>query len=397
MAGYIMTLGSGEYFNIFYSKKKNKKKLYNKEQAEVLAKQYALECCFRDGIYSARCSESGPAYLGTLADYLGMKSGDDIYFFKDRMIYGIGKLVDIAGFDCRFRVHAKNGKGKDLIDFVDPTVHPFVCTFVPDPFFFRIGVDMDEVLMRNPEKMKSLRFFSQRSFMKLDDFESKEIKNAIARKNEIYLSGYDPVAHYEFKEDVQKEVANTLSKYLEEYKLSVFDYIRYRGKTGNVTSEYFLEGAIMDLLRNYDSTSLGRWDFIGRQYPASPPKPSEYEEVMDLFGYRYVPGFPDAISKYIVIELKAGTINRDHVQQTMKYVDWISREYANGDYSMIQAYTVGYDKEQHVEEQTEDITERNYIIENRPVQNSKWHDLRILSYCQLLNELKDKETGDADE
>ena len=148
----------------------------------------------------------------------------------------------------------------------------------------------------------------------------------------------------------------------------------------------------MDLLRDgYVSETIGKWDFIGRQYPASPPKPSEYEEAMDLFGYRYVPGFPNAVSKYLVIELKVGTINKEHVQQTMKYVDWISREYAKGDYSMIEACTIGYDKEEGIEEEIQDLIERNYIIEGHPVENKKWQELRILSYSTLLNELEKKQ------
>ena len=77
----------------------------------------------------------------------------------------------------------------------------------------------------------------------------------------------------------------------------------------------------------------------------------------------------------------------------MKYVDWISREYAKGDYSMIEAYTIGYDKEANIEENCKDIIERNYIIEGRPVTNCKWRNLRVLSYCTLLQELKEKSKG----
>lgn len=391
-----MTLGAKEYFDQFYPKRKTKKNRISIKQAEALAKQFALESCFRDGVYSARCSESGPAFIGTLADYLGMKEGDDIFFFKDRMIYGIGKLIVLSECDCRFRVHPRSGNADDLVTVNDPSVHPFVCVFRPAPFFFKKGVDMDEVLTLNPEKMKSLRFFSQRTFMKLDDFESKEIRNAIARKNEDYLAAFNEEYHYEFSEGIHKSIEDKLNDCYDQYELSVFDYI-HDDCSQKVTSEYYIEGAIMDLLRGYESSYIGKMDFIGRQYPASPPKPSEYEEAMDLFGYRYVPGFPDAISKYVVIELKVGTIVLDHVQQTMKYVDWISREYAKGDYSMIEAYTIGFDKEDDIEKKSESIVERNYIVENRPVKNDKWNQLRIISYCQLLSELKKKKSIDEHE
>lgn len=394
MAGYIMTLGPQEYLDLFYNPKKRNSKKYesSKAKGEAKAKQFALEKCFEGGIYSARCSESGAPFIGTLADYLGMKEGDDIFFFKDRTIYGIGKLVKLAGVDCRFRISPAD-REEPLTDVKDKKTHPFVCVFKSDPFFFRVGVDMDEVLMFSPEKMKSLRFFSKRTFMKLDDFESEEIRNILARKNEHCLDRFDKEFHYTFSETTHERMIELLKD--GNYKLSVFDYIGDQGE--DISSEYYIEGAIMDLLRNFESDYVGKWDFIGRQYPASPPKPSEYEESMDLFGYRYVPGFPRAVSKYAVIELKLGTINRDHVQQTMKYVDWISREYTNGDYSMIEAYTIGADKEEGIEEETKDIVERNYIVAGRPVENRKWQALRILSYKKLLEELKEKENGEANE
>lgn len=396
MAGYIMTIGADEYLDMFYQKTKSNKLTKDniassQEEGRKLAKQYALEQCILNGTYSAKTAEKGAAFIGTLADYLGMKTGDDIFFFTERKIYGIGRLVKIADTDCRFRISPTDLEKKPLTEERNPDIHKFTCTFEPAPYFFKNGVDMDEVLTFSPEKIKSLRFFSNMTFIKLDDVESEAIKNVIARKNEKYLDESAQNEHFKFSEDIHIEMANKIRKDSEAYKLSVFDYLRLKNNK-NVSSEYYIEGAIMDLLRDErGSKTLGKWDFIGRQYPASPPKPSEYEETMDLFGYRYVPGFPNAISKYLVIELKSGIINKEHVQQTMKYVDWVSREYAKGDYSMIEAYTIGYDKEDGIEEAIMDITERNYIIEGHPVENRKWQGQRIISYCTLLKELAEKQ------
>ena len=396
MAGYIMTIGADEYLDRFYQKTKNDKLrkdniASSQEKGRKLAKQYALEKCILNGTYSAKTAEKGAAFIGTLADYLGMKTGDDIFFFTERKIYGIGRLVKIADVDCRFRISPIDLEKKPLTEERNPDIHKFTCTFEPAPYFFKKGVDMDEVLTFSPEKIKSLRFFSNMTFIKLDDIESEAIKNVIVRKNEKYLDESAQDEHFKFSKDMHIEMANKIRKDPEAYKLSVFDYLRIKNNK-NVSSEYYIEGAIMDLIRDErGSKTLGKWDFIGRQYPASPPKPSEYEETMDLFGYRYVPGFPNAISKYLVIELKSGIISKEHVQQTMKYVDWVSREYAKGDYSMIEAYTIGYDKEDGIEEAITDITERNYIIEGHPVENRKWQGQRIISYCTLLEELAEKQ------
>lgn len=396
MAGYIMTIGADEYLDMFYRKTKSGKPrkdnvASSQEEGRRLAKQYTLEQCILHGTYSAKTAEKGAAFIGTLADYLGMKAGDDIFFFTERKIYGIGRLVKIADTDCRFRISANDFEKPPLTEERKPEIHKFTCTFEPDPYFFKEGVDMDEVLTFSPEKIKSLRFFSNMTFIKLDDIESEAIKNVIARKNEKYLDKFAVDAHFKFSDELHIEMAKKIKEDPGSYELSVFDYLKHK-RNRHVSSEYYIEGAIMDLLRDENgSKTLGKWDFIGRQYPASPPKPSEYEETMDLFGYRYVPKFPNAISKYLVIELKVGTINKDHVQQTMKYVDWISREYAKGDYSMIEAYTIGYDKEDGIEESIADITERNYIIEGHPVENRKWQELRILSYRTLLKELARKQ------
>lgn len=396
MAGYIMTIGAEEYLDLFYSvgkKGKPRKRLENKvsskREGEMMAKTYALEKCISDGMYSAKTSGAGAAFIGTLADYLGMKAGDNIYFFTNRRIYGIGELIDIAGVDCRFRISPQNNNIENLTEEKSPDNHHFVCAFKPAPFFFKNGIDMDEVLMFSPEKIRALRFFSGKTFIKLDDVENEAIRGVIARKNEEFLSDAHNEEHFLYSEKVHQQVEEKIKGNKEAYRLSIFDFIKYQ-PNGNVSSEYYLEGAIMDLLRNHKSSLLGEWDFIARQYPASPPKPSEYVEAMDLFGYRYVAGFPNAISKYLVIEFKTGMITKDSVQQTMKYVDWISKEYTKGDYSMIEAYTVGADKDDDIQQQIEDIIERNYVVEGRPVENRKWNNLKILSYVELLRELKIK-------
>lgn len=83
-----------------------------------------------------------------------------------------------------------------------------------------------------------------------------------------------------------------------------------------------------------------KYDYVTHQVIASPFKPLAYIDKMDIFAYRYLENFPDAekpIEKYMVIELKKGKATKDFPLQLMRYVDWISREYAAGDYSLIKA------------------------------------------------------------
>ena len=45
------------------------------------------------------------------------------------------------------------------------------------------------------------------------------------------------------------------------------------------------------------------------------------------------------------MELKSNEVNEDTILQVMKYVDWICKEFAHNDYSMIEAYIIGYSKD----------------------------------------------------
>lgn len=65
----------------------------------------SLESCIEDGVYSTNLSSPKKTtdwqfiwrgyHEGTFADYLSMKEGDNVYFFNNRNIYGVGELVKI--------------------------------------------------------------------------------------------------------------------------------------------------------------------------------------------------------------------------------------------------------------------------------------------------------------
>src|SRR5713101_580722 len=59
----------------------------------------------RNGVYGTKLSAPSHSWMahheGTFADYATMRAGDNIYFFINRKIYGIGKLVNV-GSDCKF-------------------------------------------------------------------------------------------------------------------------------------------------------------------------------------------------------------------------------------------------------------------------------------------------------
>jgi RecB family endonuclease NucS len=95
-----------------------------------------------------------------------------------------------------------------------------------------------------------------------------------------------------------------------------------------------IEAALMEILSNEKDSIFGSWDYISHQVVASPFKPIDYMDKMDMFGFRYIKGF-ETISKYLTIEIKKDAAKKDVIDQVMKYVDWINEEYAYGDYGMI--------------------------------------------------------------
>lgn len=122
------------------------------------------------------------AQLGTLADYVTMKPGDNVYFFIKRKIYGIGQLVSIDTekiSDCKFNNFPEASKPKyyNYEEVKDKLLwnegdysnsQRWICCFIPSPAFFRTGVDMDEVLASDTRAFKMLRAFWKVSFIKQD-------------------------------------------------------------------------------------------------------------------------------------------------------------------------------------------------------------------------------------
>lgn len=367
------------------------------KQKENLLKEYALKNCVKDGIYATVInSMSGGSFLGTRADFLGMRPGDNIYFFFNRCIYGIGEIIGIED-NCVF----KNNNGK-LYTFNDNTKCPYFCLFKSTPHFFKNGVDMDEVLMSNPGAFRMLRFFHQRSFIKLDDVENKALKTFIIQKNELSLGSFDSSKHYAAAN--QEKVFNDIrTKFLvnsNDYILDAAEIFlegtKVKKYPNMISSETYVEGLILDYVKRKNRL-LGYWDFITRQYPASPAKPSEYVDCMDVFGYRYVEGYEkeEIVSKYVVMELKSKAVDEDTILQVMKYVDWVCKEFAHNDYSMIEAYIIGYSKDDNLLNNNEKLYTRNYIKSSKhnanrgiDVETGEWRDVKFVNYVDILRDMQ---------
>lgn len=359
MAGYIMTLDSLE----------------------------SLKNCIRTGTYSTNLSEPIGSWKahheGTFADFLSMKDGDNIYFFIKRKLYGIGKITNIA-FDCKFL----NYEGADIPNTIGEQEYikkePLLpnatennrcfCTFKPAPFYFENGIDMDEALSSNPNAYRMLRAMWKVSFIKIDDNENKALMDVILKKNEENLLNKSGV--FDFKNDIHEEIANRVS---DVHRLTSKNILLYASHGEKIKHEMAIEAALCERLISSAEQPFGKWDYVSHQVVASPFKAIDYMDKMDVFGYRFIDGF-STISKYLVVEIKKDDATVDAIEQTMKYVDWIQKEYAHGDYSMIEAYIVASDYSDEVIQKRNKECIRYFTKGFRPSESCIWNSVKLIRY-----------------
>lgn len=359
----------------------------------------SLENCIKTGSYGTylkrpKFSAWNTNHEGTFADYLSMKSGDRIFFFVDRKIYGCGKLINIGG-DCKY-LNYKNADyahgdiddnyKEHLLPYESMNIRCF-CFFVPDPLFFRDGVDMDEVLQNRECPFHSVRTFWRLSFTKLDDDESDTLFGIVIKHNEALLNSRSDIDIYKYDEEFHQKIASL--RRLEAYRFSFGSLISAckSGKSSNLKHEMAIEATLCKKLLEDNDTPFGKWDYISHQVPASPFKPINYMDKMDIFGYRYIPGYK-VRSKYIIIEIKKDEAPLEVTEQIMKYVDWVSAEYANGDYSMIKAYIVAYDFAEDLKQNVRDYCVRKYNKGFRPTTFCTWSDVSLVKYRAKDSDIK---------
>lgn len=351
----------------------------------TFSKEEDARRCMNDGVYTTLMNPAwGQASDATLGDYVTMRAGDNIYFFSKRMIYGIGEILDVEPGRCvtenfpgatsRQRVDWEKVAGSAIrpSSSRDSKIGRWIIAFKPAPRFFERGVDMDDMLSSNPDAFRSLRVFWKRTFIKLDDEENEAFKTAILRRNLddfYFLNG--EVDHLSQPESLrygeEPDVPGLLAS--------------YRKEDGSLSREMLLETGLLYQLAHYDSKTcsvFGKWDYLSHQVNASPFKPIDYMDRMDIFGYKWIEGFRPIIQSYLLMELKKDRAGLADVPQVMKYVDWIRGEYAHGDYSLITAFLVAHDFEEGISDNDE--ASRDYVIGYRPSVTKQWNNLRYVKY-----------------
>ncbi|MDW0113267.1 hypothetical protein QT711_08705 [Sporosarcina saromensis] len=355
-----------------------------------LNNESSLEYSMQNGVYSTLMKLPDTAYWrvnheGTFADYMTMSEGDNVYFFFQRKIYGIGELINIKG-NSKFLNFPSSDlptdfdysvlRNKMILSNSDENIkNRMLCTFKGSPHFFKKGVDMDEVLSSNPDSFKMLRAFWKRSFIKIDHKENKALLDIILKNNEENLITSNNIYHE--TDTLKNRIINIVN---DNYFVRSENILNCCvNSDGSIGHEMALEAGVLDYIYNKKTSVFGEWDYLTHQVIASPFKPIDYMDKMDVFGYRFIKGF-NTISKYLVIEIKRGVADKETVSQLMKYVDWVNQEYSYGDYNMIEAFVVANHFPDEVKDFKNIFGKRKFTKGTRPAQSLEWSNLRLIEY-----------------
>jgi len=355
-----------------------------------LTDKNSLYKCINEGMYSTIINLPKneiwrTQHEATFGDYITMKEGDKVFFFHKRKVYGIGeliaikydcKLLNFPGADLPFEQDFKDIEDSMIMNESEDNLRSrVICTFKAQPKFFKHGIDMDEILTYKPDTFKMLRAFWKVTFIKLDDVETKSLSDIILKNNEAQLDLNDQIPMDAFT-DTHEKIKNTVTK---DYLLHSNKILQlYANPNGSLRHEMAIELGILDLITNNNSV-FGKWDYLSHQVIASPFKPIDYMDKMDIYGYRYIHNF-DTISKYLIIEIKKDTANTNDLNQLMKYVDWVNQEESFGDYNMIEAFLVAYDFTDNLIENYKNIAQRHYTKSRRPPISMEWSNIRLITY-----------------
>jgi hypothetical protein len=340
----------------------------------------------------------------TLADYLTMRPGDLLFFFRERTIYGVGRLVALrrgsptvalANYSGASFPHAQPPANRDELLYRQHREEDmrWIVFFRPDPVFFTRGLDMDEVLQGDIRgAVRGLRVFEKRSFIQVEDDEAQVMVDLLLRRNADIIGEMARANGRIFPDQSALYQARLGARGadLESHQIEIDALVERYVRESIVAHEALLQAWLAHALtvRRPEVVAIfGSWDYVANQVYASPHKPVMYMDRIDLFGYttqRLSRSYPPTIMRYKAVELKKDLIaDVNVVNQMLKYVDWLAHTRAGGDYSMVDAYLVASGYTPEVIAYAADAGVRDYIAPYRPYRKQQWSQLKLVRYIPV--------------
>lgn len=202
---------------------------------------------------------------------------------------------------------------------------------------------MDEILQSDVRGIiKSLPVFYKRSFIAMDDEETRWILDLFLRK-------FQNIIDSPTEDCVYPDQTAELHRSIRDRQ----DLANYVIDIDGLVNQYHHEALIEAWLSRYLTIAapaveqlFGRWSFVKNQLAASPNKPVDYMDFVDLYGITQRSFFDThatTISHKLVEIKKDQVTNSSVIDQLLKYVDWSAQTLCGGEYQPIDAYLVAQD------------------------------------------------------
>ena len=138
-------------------------------------------------------------------------------------------------------------------------------------------------LVYKPDTFKMLRAFWKVSFIKLGDEENESLREIflLRHQNEM-ITGQ----HIWERDDTVHDLLRLHD--LNRYLITPESLLRNGVRAGRVKHEMALEAAVVYDLCHERIVDLGRWDYVSHQVIASPFKPIDYMDKIDVLAARYL-------------------------------------------------------------------------------------------------------------
>ncbi|MDM8000921.1 MAG: EVE domain-containing protein [Dehalococcoidia bacterium] len=279
-----------------------------------------FDLCAERGVYGATQVHDSPKAGQTNAEIISsfavIKPGDFAFFYvRNTGVYGLWKITSWPFYDLK--------------PLWSDDLRPVRVCFEPVIRTFSVPVAMADILdLRDKGKLWTfdLGAMTRKTHHPITTAEGKELMRLLLRNNPVFIEAkplgnpYVPYEKAPLPVDLECDKRGRL---------------RYEGYLNGWFARAFACGRLKELLGECR-------DYLNYV-------PTSFNKMMDMF-LTHVTTIDsvDILHKFTCMELKTGTVLEEHLNQIIKYENWLTRKLADGDAEMVQSVLVGFDFDERV-------------------------------------------------
>ncbi len=296
-----------------------------------LASKENFEKCREYGVYGGISHSLERINSEIIGSFQAIKPGDFIFFYVRNVgVYGLWKATSLPFFDPSNFWDDKEQK------------FPYRVCFEPSIRYFPRPIALSDIMdLQDKGKIWTFDLGAMRlkNHNPVTADEGKELIRLLLRNNPVFQS--------------VTQIAEPYSPINAELPISLATnnkgHLGYEGYLSAWFMKSFVNGKLREIIGEYR-------DFLNYV-------PTSFNKVMDIFltHVTSVDGV-DVLHNFTCIEFKTGICTEEHLNQIIKYENWLVRKLAGGDTEMVQSMLVAFDfqdkvldyvqKRKHIEEKT---------------------------------------------